>query len=179
MIRFIIFVCLLCANSCVVEKHNLSPVLNDSGKLKLDGYYYYAYKGFDNKIVVSIYFLFKNGVFYYQGSHEYPNSIDIMSILKSQNIEQQNIQNRNNYHTIRGFWGVYKIIGDSIIINQQMLGPGKRIIVKMGKIIDSNSFSLSEFRELGDNLNKKFPAEEFYYFKHSDSISGSDNIFFK
>ena len=176
--KITLFLGVILLYSCVAQKNAIYPQINESGKLQLNGYYYQI-ENIKDESVVSLYFLYKNGVIYYQGTKSYSSESEALNMLETQNTRNQNIANKNGYQNTRGFWGVYKISNDSIFIKQQMLGPGKRILEKTGKIINSSTYCVSFERELGNGAWESLSKIECFHFKYSDSIPSGQNIFFK
>ena len=160
---------------CFNHIKSIQAVPNLSKKLRMDGYYYTIKKDGD-RYIASIYFFYQNGIMYSQGSGTYLIESEILNQLDSQNIEDQKITRRtggdqNHY----GSWGLYYLTGDSILIRQQGLGPGKIMFELMGEVINSTSFHISKSRE----EFKTYSENRYYYFKQSDSKPDSTNKFFK
>ena len=164
---------------CFNQIKSIHAVPNLSKKLRMDGYYYLIEKDGD-RYIASIYFFYQNGIMYYQDSREYLIESDILNQLDSQNIEYQKIiKRRGGEQGYYGKWGLYYLIGDSILIRRQGFGPGKRMFEMMGEVINSTSFHISKLREMFTFKSKNYSENTYYYFKQSDAKPDSTNHFFK
>jgi len=156
------------------------PTANERSKIRIDGFYYLISK-IDGKFIASIYFLYQNGIFKYNGSKEYSTEGELINRMNNFNEEEKQwiLKDGKFAYTTWGNWGVYEIKDDNIFIKQQIIGPGKRLFETKGKVIDSETYFISEEDNFYPNKSENYSKAGYYYFRHSAIKPDSSNKFFK
>lgn len=172
MIRKVATLYLILLYGCATT---VPPLINNtSSALRLNGFYY-VLSSKDNDFV-SIYFLYKNGVCYYNGSKEYKNKKELDMILDEEAGETYK-HPASNAGRMYGFWGNYEIRNDSITMRWQLLAPGKRITESRGLIMNDSTFFMYESREYRSGAFQKNAVAEYHHFRTSINKPDSTNIF--
>jgi hypothetical protein len=141
--------------------------------LKLNGYYSVKEKG-ESLGLISIYFLYENGIILYAGSYKNSNLIDIESKIKT-NYVQNNNKVAKNYIID---WGVFNIHNQMITIEKWEPTQGKRrSSIRKGVIIDDKSFRINYF--FSPFVNKEYQTGDTYFFHQFSPKPDSTNNFIK
>ena len=137
-------------------------------ELRIDGYYYNV-----NYNVISIYFLYRNGIILY--GYSYPNlNLDEIE-LKMLNNDMYN----NSYNKSKANWGVFIINEESIKIEkwEPSTGIGLPVYIREGNILNDTTFHITlSYDPKGSN---KSILNELYHFKKFAPKPDSTNVYIK
>jgi hypothetical protein len=117
-------------------------------------------------------FLYNNGVIYELNSN-YENLEQAIEFYKSK-------ENNPNYkiQTIeKAYWGIYRTIGDSIIIEQHDVGHGFPLFRFIGKILNDTTFYINTSRE--ERKVQKSIKNIVYHFQKYESKPDSTKKYVK
>ena len=163
------FTCLFLAG-CFSSKFNFEKVSNPSKKLRLDGCYYLWSTG-NYRSSVSIYFLYSNGVFLGGGT-------SFESLEKGLKSYEDGFKiNRKIYPIERSDWGLYKIINDTIIMEQPEPSEGYPLHKTTGIILNDTTFKNLYYEER--KIVTKIKGEVIFHFKQLNHKPDSTNSFIK
>ena len=152
--------------SCILvtgedQKLTMSKEINDSQKLRLDGYYFRPNCDENKKnCVYDIFFLFRNGVIFTPGvvSLSEKDFKNIGSKLTNEFFETN--------ADLKFRWGLYEIDGESIVYEKWYAGSGKNYVyLKTGRILNDTTFEISNFKsshKLDNGFDKQI--KETYHF---------------
>lgn len=156
-----------CSKDKVVNDEELSiqriPYLGT--ELRVNGYYYYEY---DN--MVSIYFLFRNGVFLLGGSFE----------KEMLNEREGRFMNGDYYSTIKDLktvWGVFFISNKEILIERWHPHNVKnKVYLHKGIILNDSTFNITSVYHQQENISN---FSQTFLFKTFSPKPDSTNSFIK
>ena len=122
---------------CKDEELTIKREDNNSGKIRLDGYYYDTYFYSKDSNFVSLLLLFRNGISQDRDLNKRKN-------VEIGNIELDNSELRKNF---KNTWGVYKIEGDNIEI--QAWTPSTTcsdVSIAKGKILSDTTIKINDVK---------------------------------
>ncbi len=169
MVKYInIYIFILLA-SCSTSNFTIRKIPIKKSVLSLKGYYFYSSTSVYPNGVVGLYFFYENGVFYNQG-------ISFEGLDKALTYyKDKNNTSAKNYPIEKSYWGVYRTIGDSIVLEQPQSSMGYPIIKHTGKILDDTTFYINTSKEEYQKL-KTF-ENVVYHFKKFEPKPDSTNKF--
>ena len=143
MVKNVLLSCLTISlfSTCINSMKLPAPKPNNSQKLRLDGFYYQISE-IGGNVGASIYFLYENGVFRFNGYKGY-NSVEELKLrMTNLNVEDSKFifEDGKYAYYYWGLWGTYEILNNSIFIIQQSPAGGKRIGEKKGVLINNFKF---------------------------------------
>jgi hypothetical protein len=169
MVKKIFFFSLVLLTSCSVSNFTIKKLPISSNVLKLNGYYFYS-----NSSVyangVGVCFLYSNGVLYELNSNY--ESLD--QALKYYKIKDNNVTSKN-YPIERSYWGLYRTLGDSIILEQHDVGQGFPLFKFTGRILNDTTFYINTSKK--ENEKTKTFENIVYHFKKFEPKPDSTNKF--
>lgn len=132
---------------------------NDSGRLKLQGYYYRRFETYDRGPAIDVLYLFQNGVLQNPG------------VIFGLDFKRNDALLLSGYATEAYFdnpdrWGGYTIQGDSLVMERWAPGPDKERYFRKGKILNDSTFTLADK-----------DGTETYHFRYLPSKPDSTNRF--
>ncbi len=149
-ILFVIQVVLLTQScekmTCKDDALALARADNNSGKLRLDGYYYGDISGI-NAEYPNIYLFYQNGIFSNANSYRLSDAEDGNVTLNFPELKYQ----------YKGDWGVYKIDGNNIEIEfwvSRSCG-GVGLLFERGTILNDTTFKITYWRHSGGGVTKQ------------------------
>lgn len=149
---------------CQDESFSFPLSENQSGRLRLDGYYYLESpiepSNFDS--TQAIFLLYKNGILY-----------ENLMLYDAQKVERGDIdlQISTNRRSSKGFWGIYHIEGDSLEYQVWLPSPNgcKEVGVVRGHILSDTAFVLSSSFRLAEGEEMEFDPVHSYRFRAYNS----------
>jgi hypothetical protein len=167
MLKSILLLVLFSIQSCLKDDELIMHRIdNDSGKIKLSGYYLES-----NKFVLTTYFLYQNGVFIEYSSYKPEDSLKIENTMRDAEILAKIKSNKDR-------WGVYRIEGNKILMEKWY--PSDRPLdafLKTGTILNDSTFLLNTVSE--PDGNKKEVINEVYRLRKFSPKPDSTNMFIK
>lgn len=126
-------------------------------KLNLKGYYY-SNTAYNSPDLLTIYFLYENGVIYYGGS------IREKSLIAADNYIRENLLNSSISSPDKISLGVFNIINDLIQFERWEASTGYKAntVTRKGKILNNYSFLITE-KIYHYNNSRESVQDTFYY----------------
>lgn len=178
MVKYNFIIIMIIILGCKAPEFTLSKGDYPIVGLRTDGYFL---GGLDNTglsdNVVSVYFIYQNGVIYYIGS-----------VLDSELKEYLNYANTKDFHNAtndqRGDitqWGIFRTDNEDVEYEIHSPSSGGRVksVIRYGKILNDTTFIISHFLNNYDRKPKKRPTHEVYHFRKYSPKPDSTNIFIK
>ncbi|MDO9154525.1 MAG: hypothetical protein Q7U47_12630 [Paludibacter sp.] len=155
------------------EKLTLPKKIYEGKELRIDGYYYSEYIGFESRdIYVRTYFFFQDGVVLYGGATEKSE----LPKLENQFITTKYINAIKKY---KDGWGLFNIAGDKIVFERWYPhSPGQpKVYIREGTILNDTTYHISvSYRPDG---SERIEQDETYHFKQFSPKPDSTNVFIK
>ncbi len=157
--------------SCSSSNFTVRKIPVVSNKLHLNGCYYNNFLNPESENEVFIYFLYSNGVFFNQ------NTVfkTLENGLQYYKDNQKGLKDRNHYPIEKSYWGLYRIIGDSIILEKPEPAMGFPVLRHTGKILNDSTFVINKAKEEGQKEHSFKNA--YHYFRKFEYKPDSTNRF--
>jgi hypothetical protein len=157
--------------TCKDDALTIARVDNNSGKLRLDGYYYGDISGV-NAEYPNIYLFYQNGIFSNANSYSLSDAEAGNVTLNFPELKYQH----------KGDWGVYKIDGNNIEIEYWVSRScgGVGLLYESGKILNDTTFKITYWRHSVEGRTKQEKnIEAIFKFKGYTPKPDSTNNFIK
>lgn len=173
IVYLILIISCSCCSSKFMESENLTLSKKQylGKELRIDGYYYSEYIGFEsNDIYLSTYFFFENGVVLYGGATEKTEINKLEEQFKT--ISWVNATKR-----YKDGWGLFNIDGNKIMFERwQPRSPGQPVVyVYEGEILNDSTFRINVFYRLDGSIRRE--VDDIYHFKQFSPKPDSTNVF--
>jgi hypothetical protein len=160
-------------NSIITEDENLSlkKEANNSGALKLRGYYFTNSEGKDGSLI-TIYFLYNDGIIINVGTIPVSKWSSFESELTTTSFGV-------NLKRLKDAFGVYQISNGHIKFDMWYPGPGpaKLVYLRSGSIVNDSTFIIDLIERKSRRTSET--VREIYHFKQFNPKPDSVNEFIK
>ena len=140
-LKIALFLFLLGSLGCLKERFDMLTLERknfNGNEIRTDGYYYAFSKTSTGESLGTIFFLYKNGVFFYLGSPKVSTVADLEAYTRPY-IANPNGGRRN--------WGVFQVEGSQISIERWLYNSGGKIPAQVfqGQILNDTTFRMELF----------------------------------
>jgi hypothetical protein len=153
---------------CSSSKFTIDKIPINEKKIRTDGLYY-SIDNTTNK--VEFCFLYENGIFFSEGS--YYENIDIGLLKLKKEIYEKTLL--KYYANAKPFWGLYRLIGDSIVLEKPEPTHGYPTLRHTGRVLNDTTFYINTAKE--DYQKPKIFENSIYHFKKFEPKPDSTNKF--